>query len=69
MLHRQDPRRQRLGCVVVVNRNGPLDDDRTGVEFRRHEVHGRAADLRAVLKCLALWHLTPGTPAAARDGC
>ena len=45
MLLYEDPRRQRLRRVVLEHRHGALQDDRTRVELRRHEMHGDAADL------------------------
>ena len=54
MLLDEDPRAQRVGRISVEHRHRPLNDDRSAIELRRHQVHGHAADLDAVLERLAL---------------
>ena len=48
------------------HRHGACSDDRAGVELRRHEVHGAAADLHAVVQRLPL-RVEPGN-AGSSDG-
>ena len=45
---------ERLGGVARLDRDGRLHDDWAGVELRRHEVHGHAGDVDAVLERLPL---------------
>ena len=53
VLLNQDSSCERLFGVVVENRHGALNDDRTVVEIGRHEVHGDAVDLDAVIRAPA----------------
>ena len=66
MLLLEDPRRERLRRVVVIHRNGGLQDDRTAVELAGDEVHRRAGDRRAIVQA---WRCasTPGN-AGRSDG-
>jgi hypothetical protein len=50
----QDPRRQRVDRVIVVDRHGGLQHDRSAIEFERHQVHGCAGDFHAVRERLLL---------------
>jgi hypothetical protein len=54
MFLNQDARRQRVDGVVVMNGHWRLQHDGTAIELARHEVHGRAADVNAVLERLLL---------------
>src|SRR4051812_23974819 len=48
----QNPLRQRVDRVVVSDRYGRLQDDRTAVQFVRDQMDGRAADPHAVVERL-----------------
>ena len=54
MLDAEDALRQRIGRVVVGHHHCALHDDRPGVGFGDHEVHGRARDLDPGLQRLAV---------------
>ena len=54
MLLGENPRRQRLDRVVVEQRDGCLQDDRTVIQFGRHQMHRRARDSDAVFERLPL---------------
>src|SRR3989304_4067795 len=50
----EDPRRQGLLRVIVPDRDGLLEDDRSAVEGRVDEVDRAAGDPRAVCECIPL---------------
>src|SRR5207247_8332088 len=54
VLRLEDPRRETLGRVVIQDRHGLLQDDRSGVDTLVGEMDGAAADLHACLDRLAL---------------
>ena len=63
----QNARRQRLDGVVVSNRHGGLQHDRTAVELRRDQVDGRARSSARRAPAPAAAHRDPGK-AGRSDG-
>jgi len=54
VLFREDASGKRIHCVIVVNRNGGLQDDGAGVEIFVHEMHRASGEFHAVFEGLAL---------------
>ena len=54
MLFDQDPRGECLNRVIVEQRHGGLQDDRTVVQLGGHEMHGGARDSHAMVERLPL---------------
>ena len=54
MLGRKNARREPLLVVAGMHRHDRLGDDRTGVNFGTHEMHGAAGKAHARRQCLAL---------------